>query len=187
MHNPKLLNIQTVLLPTVCQLQFQPFQRWSSELHDRCWWESVRGWPPFHSKSVLKFFQLQPQTPLAFFGLQPPPSSRDALEYFLFWAPSSSPQHYCGLLPPQHLTWYPSKGCSETSASSKGKLETSSNSTPSDLNSAPMFSRYSWSCSRDGVAPAASDIKGCIIKVICDIKGWGWSVSVGNAGWCPWL
>ena len=65
----------------------------------------------------------------------------------------------------------PSKGCSKTSASSKGNLETSSNSTPSDLNSTLTFSGYSWSCSGDRVAPAASDIKGHIIKVIHDIKG----------------
>ena len=63
-----------------------------------------------------------------------------------------------------------SKGCSETSTSSKGNLETSSNSAPSNPNSAPMFSGYSWSCSRDGAAPVASDIKGCVVKVICDIK-----------------
>ena len=76
----------------------------------------------------------------------------------------------------------PSKGCSKTSASSKGNLETSSNSTPSNLDSALTFSRYSQSCSRDRVAPAASNIKGCIIKVIHDIKGQGWSGLVGNAG-----
>ena len=76
----------------------------------------------------------------------------------------------------------PSEGCSETSTSSKSNLETSSNSTPSNSNSALTFSRYSQSCSRDRVAPAASNIKGCIIKVIRDIKGQGWSGSVGNAG-----
>ena len=81
----------------------------------------------------------------------------------------------------------PSKGCSKTSTSSKGNLETSSNSTPSDLNSTPMFFRYSQSCSRDRAAPVASDIKGHIIKVIHDIKGWRWSGSMGDARWWPWL
>ena len=64
-----------------------------------------------------------------------------------------------------------SEGCSETSASSKGKSKISSNSTPSDPNSTPMFSGYSQGCSGDGAAPTASDIKGCIIRVIHDIKG----------------
>ena len=64
-----------------------------------------------------------------------------------------------------------SEGCSKTSITSKGNLKTSSNSTPSDPNSAPTFSRYSCGCSRDGAAPVASNIKGCIIGVICDIKG----------------
>ena len=73
------------------------------------------------------------------------------------------------------------KGCSKTSASSKGNSETFSNSTPSDLDSAPMFSRYSWGCSGDGAAPTASDIKGHIVRVICNIKGRGWSGSMGNA------
>ena len=31
--------------------------------------------------------------------------------------------------------------------------------------------RYSWGCSRDEVAPTASDIKGHIARVICNIKG----------------
>ena len=75
----------------------------------------------------------------------------------------------------------PSKGCSETSTSSKGNLETSSDSAPSNLNSTLTFSRYSWSCSRDRAAPAVSDIEGCVIMVICDIKGRGRSGSVGNA------
>ena len=78
----------------------------------------------------------------------------------------------------------PSEGCSETSASSEGNLETSSNSAPSNMNSAPMFSRYSQSCSGDGVAPVASNIKGCVVKVICDIKGQGWSGLIGNARQC---
>ena len=56
---------------------------------------NIRGWPLFHSESILEFFQLWPQTLLAFFGLWLPPSSRDTSQYFLFWAPSSSPQHYC--------------------------------------------------------------------------------------------
>ena len=81
----------------------------------------------------------------------------------------------------------PSKDCSETSTSSKGSLETSSDSVPSDPNSAPMFLRDSPSHSGDKVAPAASDIKGRVIKVICNIKGQGWSGSVGNAGRWPWL
>ena len=58
----------------------------------------VRGQPVFHSENILEFFQLQPWTPLVFFGLQLPLSSRDALEYFHFRAPSSSPQHYHALL-----------------------------------------------------------------------------------------
>ena len=40
--------------------------------------------------------------------------------------------------------------------------------------------------SRDRAAPAASDIKGHVTKVICNIKGQGWSGSVGNAGQWPW-
>ena len=47
----------------------------------------VRGWPVFCSEAVLEFCQLQPQTPSALFGLQPPPSSRDTSKYFLFRAP----------------------------------------------------------------------------------------------------
>ena len=74
-----------------------------------------------------------------------------------------------------------SKGCSETSATSEGNLETSSNSTSSDLNSAPTFSRYSCCCSGDEAAPAASNIKGHVARVICNIKGRGWSGSMGNA------
>ena len=79
-----------------------------------------------------------------------------------------------------------SKGCSETSTSSKGNLETSSNSVPSNLNSTLMFSRYSQSCSGDGVAPMASNIKGHVVKVICAIKGQGWSGLMGNARQWPW-
>ena len=76
----------------------------------------------------------------------------------------------------------PSKDYSKTFTSSKGSSETSLDSIPSDLDSAPTFLRDSPSHSRDKVAPTASDIKGCIIKVIRDIKGRGWSASVGSAG-----
>ena len=64
---------------------------------------SVRGQPVFRSENISEFFQLQPQTPLAFFGLRLPQSSRDTLEYLLFQSPSSSPQHYCTLPPLQPL------------------------------------------------------------------------------------
>ena len=80
----------------------------------------------------------------------------------------------------------PSKDCSKTSTSSEGGSETSSDSVPSDPNSAPTFLRDSPSRSRDKAAPTASDIKGHVIKVIRDIKGQGWSGSVGNAGRWPW-
>ena len=40
----------------------------------------------------------------------------------------------------------------------------------------------SSSCSGDRVIPMASDIKGHVIKVIHDIKGQGWSGSVGMPG-----
>ena len=79
----------------------------------------------------------------------------------------------------------PSKGCSETSASSKGNSETSPDSTPSDTNSAPTFFGDSPSHSRDRATPVASDIKGHVIKVICHIKGRGWSGLAGNAGQWP--
>ena len=75
----------------------------------------------------------------------------------------------------------PSEGCSETSASSKGNPETSSDSAPSDLNSALTFFGDSLSCDGVRVTPAASDIKGQIIKAICDVKGRWWSGSMGNA------
>ena len=78
-----------------------------------------------------------------------------------------------------------SRGCSETSTSYKGNSETSSNSAPSDPNAALTFSGYSQGCSGDGVAPMVSDIKGRVI-VICNIKGWGWSGSMGNARQRPW-
>ena len=70
----------------------------------------------------------------------------------------------------------PSENCSETS----------SDSVPSDLNSAPTFLRNSPSRSGDKAAPMASDIKGRVIKVIHNIKGRGWSGSVGSAGRWPW-
>ena len=81
----------------------------------------------------------------------------------------------------------PSDGCSETSTSSEGNLETSSDSTPSNLNSALMLFRDSSSCSRDRVTPTTSDIKGQAIKVIHNIKGRWWSGSMGNSRRWPWL
>ena len=80
----------------------------------------------------------------------------------------------------------PSKDCSETSTSSKGSSETSSDSIPSNPNSALTFLGDSPSRSGDKAAPAASDIKGRVIKVIRNIKGQGWSGSVGNARRWPW-
>ena len=65
----------------------------------------------------------------------------------------------------------PSKDCSETSTSSEGSSETSSDSVPSNPNSTWMFLGDSQSHSREKVAPMASDIKGRVVKVICDIKG----------------
>ena len=131
----------------------------------------VRGQPLFCSKAVLEFCQLQPWAPSAFFGLQPPPSSRDALKYFLFQAPSSSPQHNRMLLPLQPLIQHPLQRPLQDLCLSEGNLETSLDSTPSDLNSAPTFFGDSPSHSGDRVAPTASDIKGRVIKVIHDIKG----------------
>ena len=58
----------------------------------------------------------------------------------------------------------PSKGCSETSTSSEGNLETSLDSTPSNPNTTPMLFRDSLSHSRDRMTPVALDIKGRIIK-----------------------
>ena len=63
-----------------------------------------------------------------------------------------------------------SDGCSETSASSKGNPETSSDSTPSNPNSAPMSFGDSPSCNRDKVTPMKSNIKGQVIKAIHNIK-----------------
>ena len=80
----------------------------------------------------------------------------------------------------------PSEDCSETSTSSEGSSETSSDSVPSDPNSAPTFLRNSPSRSRDKAVPVASDIKGHVVKVIRDIKGQGWSGSVGSSGRWPW-
>ena len=134
-----------------------------------CMMQSVRGRPVFCSENILEFFQLSPRTPSAFFGLQPPLSSRDTSEYFSFQAPSSSPQHYCLHSNPSSDT--PSEDYSETSTSSEGSLETSSYSVPSDPNSAPAFLGDSPSGSGDKAAPAASDIKGRVVKVICNIKG----------------
>ena len=57
-----------------------------SDYHNRC-----QGKTPFPLQSVSEFFQLWPWTPLAFFRLSLPPSSRNTLEYFLLWAPSSRP------------------------------------------------------------------------------------------------
>ena len=75
----------------------------------------------------------------------------------------------------------PSEGCSKTSASSKSNPKTSSDSTPSNPNSAPTFFGDSPSRSGDRVTPMASDIKGRVIKVICNVKGQWWSGSMGNA------
>ena len=80
----------------------------------------------------------------------------------------------------------PSKDCSETSTSSEGSSETSLDSIPSNPNSALMFLGDSPSRSRDRAAPVASDIKGHVVKVIHDIKGRGWSGSVGSARRWPW-
>ena len=79
----------------------------------------------------------------------------------------------------------PSDGCSETSASSKGNPETSSDSAPSYPKSGPTFFKNSLSRSGDRVAPMASDIKGRVVKVIHDVKGRWWSGSMGNAGRWP--
>ena len=79
----------------------------------------------------------------------------------------------------------PSGGHSETSASSKGNPETSSESALSNPKSAPMFFGNSLSRSGDRAAPTTSDIKGQVIKVICDVKGRWWSGSMGNAGRWP--
>ena len=80
----------------------------------------------------------------------------------------------------------PSNGCSETSTSSEGNPETSSDSTPSDPKSGPMFFGNSPSHSGDRVAPAAFNIKGWVVKVIHDVKGQWWSGLMGNARQWPW-
>ena len=145
---------------------------------------TVRGRPVFHSKNILEFFQLWPQTSSAFFRLWPPLSSGDTsyseplpavpntTTCSLHSDPSSDP---------------PSKCCSETSTFSKGNPETSSDYTPSDLNSSLMLFRDSPSHSGDRVTPVGSNIKGQVIKVICDIKGRWWSGLMANAGRWPWL
>ena len=79
----------------------------------------------------------------------------------------------------------PSDSCSETSTSSEGNPETSSDSAPSNLKSGLMFFGNSLSHSGDRVAPTASNIKGQVIKVIRDIKGQWWSGLMGNAGQWP--
>ena len=76
----------------------------------------------------------------------------------------------------------PSEGCSESSTSSKGNPETSLDSIPSNLKSGPMFFGSPPSHSGDRATPVASDIKGQVVKVICDVKGRWWSGSMGNAG-----
>ena len=78
----------------------------------------------------------------------------------------------------------PSEGCSESSTS-EGDPETSLDSTPSDPKSGPTFFGNSPSHSGDRATPTASDIKGLVIKVICDVKGRWWSGSMGNAGRWP--
>ena len=68
-----------------------------------------------------------------------------------------------------------SKACSKTSTSFEGNSEISSDSAPSNLNSAPTFSEYSWGCNGDRVAPVASDIKGHVDEHGC------WSQHVSNS------
>ena len=79
----------------------------------------------------------------------------------------------------------PSDGCFKTSTSSKGNPETSLDSAPSDLNSAPMLFGDSLSCNGVRATPTASNNKGRVVKVICDIKGRWQSGSMGNAGQWP--
>ena len=79
----------------------------------------------------------------------------------------------------------PSKGCSKTSTSSESNLEISSDSAPSDPNSALTFFGDPLSCYGVRVTPMASDIKGQVIKVICNVKGRWWSGSIGNTGQWP--
>ena len=76
----------------------------------------------------------------------------------------------------------PSEGRSESSTSSEGNPETSLDSTPSNPKSGPTFFGNPPSHSGDRAAPAASDIKGQVVKVIRDVKGQWWSGSMGNAG-----
>ena len=79
----------------------------------------------------------------------------------------------------------PSEGCSETSASSESNLKTSLDSAPSNLNSTPTFFGDPLSQDRVRATPMASDIKGQIIKAICNVKGRWWSGSMGNAKQWP--
>ena len=103
------------------------------------------------------------------------------------WSTSYSDPHPAVPNAPAHsshsdpLTDIPSNGHSETSTSSEGNPETSSESTLSDPKSAPTFFRNSLSCSGDRAAPVASNIKGQVVKVICDVKGRWWSGSMGSA------
>ena len=95
--------------------------------------------------------------------------------------PNATAHSFCSSLSPDT----PSKGCSKTSTSSKSNPETSPDSAPSNLNSPPTF--FGDSLSRNGVraTPMASDIKGRVIKAICDVKGRWWSGSMGNTGRWP--
>ena len=93
MHNPKLPNMQTVLLPTVsligslnyCTMFTRPYisfainkctqftlrpslEHWATAVHVLHYLIHVRGCPLFCSKAISEFFQLRPQTPLAPFG-----------------------------------------------------------------------------------------------------------------------
>ena len=76
----------------------------------------------------------------------------------------------------------PSEGCSKTSTSSKGNLETSLDSAPSDPNSTLTFFGDSPSHNGVRVTPMASDIKGQVMEAIHDVKGQWWSGSMWNAG-----
>ena len=67
-------------------------------------------------------------------------------------------------------SFYPSTS-PDISSEACSKTSTSTNSAPSNPNSTPMSSRYSWGCNGDRAAPMASDIKGHVIRVMCNIKG----------------
>ena len=142
---------------------------------------SVRGRALFHSEAISEFCQL--------FGYLQHSSDSDCLPVPETLQSTSYPESLPAVpntaarsFHPDPSPDTPSEGCSETSTSSKGSLETSLDSTPSNLNSALTSFGDSPSYSRDRAAPVASDIKGCAIKVIHDIKGRGWSGLVGNAG-----